>query len=254
MKKKLYLFIGLAISTLTSCENLSERYIEVEPIHSQRKVLLEEFTGQRCTNCPAAHAIIEKLEQQYGEDLIVVSIHAGPFGIPSPDGLMQPVGDEYAARWDITAYPSGVVDRTGSVLSPDGWAGAIRSQIGKISPIDLSLDACLEGDTIEVASVVSASEALKASLQLWVTQDSIVGFQIDNGVRLPDYVHNNVFRACVNGTWGQPIEVTPNVFGTFTHKIALDPMWDVNNLHIVGFIYDASGVLQAEKTAIEIKL
>lgn len=251
--KKTLIAIPALMLVLASCEDLSDRYIEVEPIHSERKVLLEEFTGQRCTNCPAAHAIIEKLEEQYGEDLIVVSIHAGPFGIAAPDGLMLPTGDEYASRWNITSYPAGVVDRSGGVLSPDGWANAIRTQIGKVSPVDIDLEANLVGDSIEVISKVSSSEALKASLQLWVTQDSIVGFQIDDGTRIPDYVHNNVFRGCVNGTWGQSLEISPNIYNTLSNRIAIDPEWDVKNLHIVGFVYDSSGVIQADKTAIKIK-
>lgn len=251
--KKTLIAIPALMLVLASCEDLSDRYIEVEPIHSERKVLLEEFTGQRCTNCPAAHAIIEKLEEQYGEDLIVVSIHAGPFGIAAPDGLMLPTGDEYASRWNITSYPAGVVDRSGGVLSPDGWANAIRTQIGKVSPVDIDLEANLVGDSIEVISKVSSSEALKASLQLWVTQDSIVGFQIDDGTRIPDYVHNNVFRGCVNGTWGQSLEISPNIYNTLSNRIAVDPEWDVKNLHIVGFVYDSSGVIQADKTAIKIK-
>ena len=251
--KKTLIAIPALMLVLASCEDLSDRYIEVEPIHSERKVLLEEFTGQRCTNCPAAHAIIEKLEEQYGEDLIVVSIHAGPFGIAAPDGLMLPTGDEYASRWNITSYPAGVVDRSGGVLSPDGWANAIRTQIGKVSPVDIDLEANLVGDSIEVISKVSSSEALKASLQLWVTQDSIVGFQIDDGTRIPDYVHNNVFRGCVNGTWGQTLEISPNIYNTLSNRIAVDPEWDVKNLHIVGFVYDSSGVIQADKTAIKIK-
>ena len=252
-KKLLYLLVFLPF--LTSCDNIPEddRYIDTGAVNVARKVLLEEFTGQRCTNCPDAHQIIERLEDQYGDDLIVVSIHAGPFGIAAPDGLMVPTGEEYASRWNISAYPAGVVDREGGVLSPDGWANAIRTQIGKISPVDISVDASLVGDSIEVTSTVSSSEALKASLQLWVTQDSIVGFQIDDGTRIPDYVHNNVFRGCVNGTWGQPLEIAPNIYNTLSNRIAVDPEWDVKNLHIVGFVYDSSGVIQADKTAIKIK-
>ena len=66
-----------------SCDEVDEadRYIEVEQIVPKRTVLLEEFTGQWCMNCPSAHAIVNSLKEQYGESFISVSIHAGGFGI-----------------------------------------------------------------------------------------------------------------------------------------------------------------------------
>lgn len=250
MKKLLYI-LPATLLLMASCEDIGEdnRYIEVEPIKAERRVLLEEFTGQLCTNCPDAHAIIEKLEEQYGPDLIVVSIHAGQGNaIAAPAGLMQPVGNEYAARWGVSSYPCGVVDRTGGVLSRDAWAAAIRTDMAKETTADIQVSATQIGDSIAVTSLISSSLPLDASLQLWVTEDSIVAFQIDNGKRVPDYVHNNVFRACVNGTWGQPIDVAPNVYYTATDTIAIEEDWNPDHLHIVGFIFDDSGVIQADKT------
>lgn len=249
MKRLLYILPFLPV--LFSCENISEddRYIEVEPIHSQRRVLLEEFTGQRCTNCPAAHAIIEQLEEQYGEDLVVVSIHAGSFGIAAPAGLMQPEGNEYAEHWHITAYPCGIVDRNTDVLTDDKWAAAIRNEIGKEAYVDIELTASVSesGETIDITTLISSSKQAAPALQLWVTEDSIVGFQIDGSQRLQDYVHNNVYRGSVNGLWGQTVNLTPNVYTNIDSSIAIDKTWDTNHLNVVGFLYDDSGVIQAAK-------
>lgn len=254
MKKALFLLPFLFL--LFSCDNISEddRYIEVAPILSQRKVLLEEFTGQRCTNCPAAHAIIEKLEEQYGDELIVVSIHAGSFGIASPTGLMQPEGDVYAGKWGVSAYPCGVIDRSGEVLVPDAWAAAIRNEMGKDTPVGLDLEAALssDGHSIDITTTLYSSEPVKGSLQLWVTENDIVGFQIDGSQRLQDYVHNNVFRACVNGTWGEAVEISPNVFLTSENSIGLDEEWNVENLYIVGFLYNETGVMQVNRCKVSI--
>jgi thiol-disulfide isomerase/thioredoxin len=42
-----------------------------------RRVLLEDFTGHTCNNCPAAAVIAEGLQTFYGEDqLILVGVHA----------------------------------------------------------------------------------------------------------------------------------------------------------------------------------
>lgn len=251
MKK--YLFLLPLILMLTACDAVSEddRYIETGEIEVARRVLLEEFTGQECTNCPAAHAVIEKLQEQYGDDLVVVSIHAGGFGVPAPYGLMQPQGDEYAARWDITAYPAGVVDRKGSAMGAGGWATAIRSAAEEETDLQLTLEAEIEGNNIEIDTSLFTSGELKGKLQLWVIENGIVAFQIDEGDLIPDYVHNNVFRACVNGLWGEEISLQANSGKEYTNTIALDEKWNPANLFIVGFVYNDTGVIQVNKCAVK---
>lgn len=247
MKKIIYILPLLLL--LFGCDSIAEddRYIEVEPLKSERRVLLEEFTGQRCTNCPAAHAILKKLEEQYGENLVVVSIHAGSFGIAAPDGLMQPEGNTYASHWGVKAYPCGIVDRNSGILTDSEWATAVRNDITKESNANIELEAVAKGDSISITSVLSSATNLSASLQLWVTEDSIVGFQIDNGVRLQDYVHNNVYRASANGLWGQPVDITANVYTNVASSIAIDETWNTDHLNIVGFIFDDNGVVQVNK-------
>ena len=255
MKKIVY--IPFLLLLLAACDQVDEndRYIKGEEIEVGRKVLLEEFTGQRCVNCPEAHAVIEKLQEQYGEDLIVVSINAGQFGIKSPTGLMQEDGNEYANYWNVTAYPSAVVDRTSGVISTDLWASAIRTDAAKVTNLELELKAELsaDGNTINITTDLLTSEKMEGKLQLWVTENDIVGLQFDGDIRLTDYVHNNVFRACVNGLWGEEISLVANETKTFSDSIAVVKdekglgNWNTDNLYIVGFVYDNSGVVQVNK-------
>ena len=58
-----------AVMLLASCDNISEdeRFIYVKPADVKRRVLIEDFTGQRCVNCPAAHEEIDRLQEQYGD-------------------------------------------------------------------------------------------------------------------------------------------------------------------------------------------
>ena len=239
MKKLIYSLLLLPF--LTACDQVddNDRYIKVDDIEVTRRVLLEEFTGQRCVNCPEAHAVIEKLEEQYGDDLIVVSIHAGSFGIKSPFGLMQEEGDEYANRWGINSYPAGVIDRTGSVMTYDAWSSAIRTEAGKDTDLEIDLKATLSSDrkNIDITTVLICSQNLDASLQLWVVENDITTLQYDGDQTVADYKHNNVFRACVNGLWGQQISLNSNISEEYNNSIEVfnDPTykvasWDVDNL------------------------
>ena len=254
--KKLSIFAAI-LPLWVACDQVDEndRYIKGEEIEVGRKVLLEEFTGQRCVNCPEAHAIIEKLQDQYGDDLVVVSINAGQFGIKSPTGLMQEDGNEYADYWNVMAYPSAVVDRTSGVISTDLWASAIRVDAAKVTNLELDLSAELsaDGNTVNISTELLTSEKLDGKLQLWVTENDIVGLQFDGDVRLTDYVHNNVFRACVNGLWGEEISLVANESKTYSNSIEVVKderglgNWNTDNLYIVGFVYNDSGVIQVNK-------
>lgn len=248
-KKLLYLLAILPV--LTACDHIDEdnRYIETEAVEVARKVLLEEFTGQFCPNCPEGHAVLESLEEQYGDELIVVSIHAGHFGVQAPYGLMEPEGNDYAARWNVEAYPSAVVDRQGGALGRDKWAGAVKDELGKETPLSLELYAEVSEDykDINITTTLGNPTTLDGSLQLWVVENDIVTFQQDGDNIIPDYKHNNVFRGSVNGVWGEAMTLPGNEEVTVKNSIAINENWDMEHVYIVGFFYNNSGVIQVEK-------
>lgn len=254
MKKILMLFGLLPILTACDAVDEADRYIDTGPVEVARKVLLEEFTGQYCTNCPDAHQRIERLEEQYGDDLIVVSIHAGNFGLSSAyGGLMQEEGNIYADHWGISAYPAGVVDRNSGVENMTQWAATIKDDIEIETDLQLSLQAQLseDGKEIEVFTTMVASENLTGSLQLWVVENGIIGFQIYGRDRLQDYEHNNVFRACVNGVWGESLPLEKGIVKYVSNTVAINEEWNLDNIRIVGFYYNNSGVVQVDRCSLE---
>ena len=62
MKKIFPLIVASVAMFLSSCANVDEgdRYIKVESSDAKRAVLVEEFTGQKCINCPEAHEELTK--------------------------------------------------------------------------------------------------------------------------------------------------------------------------------------------------
>ena len=175
--KSLYIAASLSL-ILSGCSGIAEddRYIEVEATKAERTVLLEDFTGQNCGNCPAAHRTIEALEEQYGSHLIAVSIHAGHFGIPATNkrytGLMQEEGQAYNDRYGIEDYPKGVVDGKTPSLNADQWASAIYDDISQATPLSIDVDANLDaaGNKIDISCSLKSSEQLEGNLVLWVIE------------------------------------------------------------------------------------
>lgn len=262
-----YLYIAMLTLLFTaSCSEVEEdeRYVELPQVDIKRNVLIEEFTGQRCTNCPDAHRQIVELQKQYSEQLISVAIHAGGFGIaegsnPNIVGLMQPEGDIYATHWGVKEYPSAIIDRRNGVLKADKWATEIRDALERESIINMSVQAEIVSNEVKCQVKIEPTTWFEGKLQLWLTESGISALQIDNGSLVTDYIHNHVFRACIKkdasqDEWGEPISLLANIHHTIERTIALKDNWNTENLHIIAFVYNDSGVEQVVEEAITYQL
>ena len=252
MRKALYL---LALPLLMACGDYiaeDDRYIELPNAVMNRRVLIEDFTGQNCTNCPDAHQVIRDLQLQYGEQVIAVAIHAGHFGIaegsnPNFVGLMQPEGNSYANYWQVVSYPAGVINRTSGVIKHTDWAAYTRTALMGEPTMQIIVSGSLSADstTLTIDTEVISQTDTNGKLQLWITESEITAPQLQAGTLVPSYTHHHVYRAAVNGLWGEEITLPDNTPCRTTHQIALRDNWDISNLSIVAFVYnDTEGVLQ----------
>ena len=155
MKKNIFILL-LSLPLLFSCSDeipFGERYEELESVEVKRNILIEDFTGQFCSNCPDAHQVISDLQTLYGEHVIAVAIHAGHFGIvegsnPNFVGLMQPEGNTYAAHWGVEAYPAGLINRTSGLIKHTEWAAYARQTLTQEPQAAIKLDAEIANDSI----------------------------------------------------------------------------------------------------------
>lgn len=262
MKKHYIYIIGIAafllglVTALASCENISEdeRFLEVEGVTAQRVVLLEDYTGQACPNCPKAHEKAIELHEQYKENLIIVAMHAGPQAFPEPMGLKLLEGDEYANSFGVQSYPVGLINRRGGLKDYPSWQSAVYEEIQHESPMKLSVDASVVDNKLKIKTELFSLENLSGKLQLWITEDSIVGFQLlPNGGSDTQYIHNHVFRGTINGTWGEDVSLTLGEEKTMRHNdFELNATWKPENLSIVAFVYNNDGVLQAAQCKVNV--
>ena len=246
-------------SLLLSCSQIDadERLIYVKPAAVNRQVLVEDFTGQRCVNCPKATEEIARLQEQYGEDVVIaVAIHSGPLAFQTNSrflGLKTDVGDEYYDYWKVEYQPSGMIDRSG-IQDYTSWAAKIREELQKPASVSIVLNVMVSEDrTLSIQTdVMGVDGDTNGKLQLWLTEDNITAFQLmPDGTRRDDYLHQHVFRAAVNGTWGEALSVKEGETVTKWHTMALDDDWKKESLHVVAFVYDDSGVRQVVRKTID---
>lgn len=257
MKRLIYILI--CVMTAWSCSEVSEseRFEYVKPAEVKRNVLLEDYTGQKCVNCPNAVDEIHKLQELYGEDhVIAVAIHGGPMAVKSNSkvlGLRTDLADTYYTTANIEANPMGVINRSGTPITPDQWQSAVSAAIQKTAPVDIETSGYIDNNTINIESVVTGVDGkTTGKLQLWILEDGITAMQLmPDGSANADFVHNHVLRAAVNRVWGEDISINEGAVKQFNYKFTPEEDWNQQNLSLVTFIYNDSGVVQVVKSKIE---
>lgn len=251
--------ICAAALSLMACSNIDEddRFIEVEPVEVAKRVLIEDFTGQRCVNCPNASEMIESLQEQYGaENVIAVGIHSGPFSktvTNQPFPLWTETGDYYFNSWGIDAQPTGVIDRKTVSSTYQSWGTIVRDALQASAPLELDATTSYDEATRTVTINVNAKGVLDVigKLQLWLTEDNITNIQyMPDGSINTQYVHNHVFRTAVNGQDGEDFSIAWDEEKTVTSTYVLNEDWKAENMSVVAFVYNNSGVQQVVKVPV----
>lgn len=275
LKKIIYYVSLFAVGlTFAACSDVAEdnRFIYVEPAEVAKRVLIEDFTGQRCVNCPDATAVIEQLMDDYGADnIIAVGLYGGDMGYLNgkPMPLTCDEAQWYYEYFNITGQPSVKVDRGNTSLNLGEWPTYVRDRIQQKAPLSLevtcnydeasrNVEITINADIVQNVTVdslgnviIDSPEVVNGKLQVWLTEDSIVSSQLKyvgkDAVMDSEYVHNHVFRASVNNLAGESFVLNrgETTKRTFTYTVSED--WKPEDMSVVTFVFNDSGVLQAAK-------
>lgn len=281
MIPKYLLQLSLALATagflLMSCDKVEEPFtrkifIDTTTQVHQKRVLLEDYTGHTCVNCPDAALIAHNLKNNLGNKLVIIAVHAGWFANPTPTGdFTDDFRTETGNAWDATfgisnvGNPNGLVNRKNytsgeHILSPAAWSGAVMDALDEPVLIDLKIDNDYDTATRQLSTDVTIEfvETIDQNLNLIVviTESGIIAPQKNNNAEtgptpiIYDYEHNDMLRASVNSIWGTPVAAigTTNpvsVKKSFTHT--LNQTYKAANCKVVAFVYDTDTkeVLQA---------
>ena len=259
------IFLGVATAAMAmaaaSCSNIDEgdRLIYVKPAEVGRAVLIEDLTGQRCINCPTGTDIINGIIQTYGEDnVIAVGIHSGPLGFTGNSkrvGLMTDTGDEYYTYWangTNLGQPSAIFNRKkGPSDNLNNWAAEVGLIISEKANLSIDITNAYDAKKRELTTKVGAfgvNGTVNGKLQVWIVEDGIKAMQMmPDGSANQKYIHNHVFRAAVNGTWGEEVTVKEGETTSKDYSYVLPETWNAENISVVAFVYNKSGVENVAK-------
>jgi hypothetical protein len=262
---------------ITSCDKLSSPYYTVkggggDTTKIVRKILLEDYTGHKCTNCPAASITAHTLETSYSPQVIVMAVHAGYFALPGTGpytaNYSTPVGETWFSDFAIPGSPSGMIDRKmfggKRDLTPDLWADSLATLV------DIPPDAWITitntyNPSTRVLNTTLGTKFLSHfdqtfNLSVCIVEDSIIGAQKNKDAWVGpvpdifDYVFMDMLRGTLNGNYGDELasETDTSLVYTKTYSMTLDTAWVAKNCSVLAFVFDAgtNEILQAEKKKI----
>ncbi len=279
MKIFKFLLILTVVSMLFyGCEKIDPPFTEnqggTDPPDTTRvvkRVLLEDYTGHDCVNCPTAAVAAEDLKEVYGEKLVVMAVHAGFFARPTP-GLPEDFRTDAGEVWDqyfgisAAGNPNGVVDRVEKapgdyIFNYGEWGTAIAAELEEDAEAKITIENSFSGDnlTSNITSEFLTELDGIYNIVFCITQDSIIGSQKNNDTNvgdtplIEDYVFMHVLRY-TNAVWGDNltdnVEVGKEYESTFSVDFEAD--WIPKNCHVVAFICNAETktIIQVEESKV----
>ena len=286
MKKLFFLFIILSL-TFASCDFVGNPYPEKNAnvadttscptltfpavtASGYKKILVEDYTGHTCGNCPRAADTLLALEADYPGKLIPLALHVGSgFAAPAPGHLGSPssaflddyrttAGESYDAVFGATAFglPAGMFSRKDYPISDNikfylNWRSFLSSILSETATVDLQIALNYDPSTRKVcfatkdSFLTSYSDTL--NIVVLLTQDSIISWQDVFGVNSSTYVFNHMLRDAITpaGAWGESLVSGAITAGTthikkfaYTIPAAYTSIpCDENKCHLIAFIY-----------------
>ena len=238
---------------------LNATFLAMNGVYPRQKHLVEQFTSTYCTYCPLGNSWLSILTSQR-DDVIWVGVHGELNG--GRDPYMTNQGDSIMAYMSNSSYPTGVFDRA------TGWESAnqlvnslgyyeeyhqqMAEELGNFfdreadmnpSFATINIDPVVNLDTREAIITVSGeiSPDINAllgegnKLTVYLTEDSLVARQLNDGRWETNYVHNGVFRCALGSVKGVDLNITGDTYlNEFTVTIPED--WNIKNLNVVAFI------------------
>jgi hypothetical protein len=256
-------FLAAHITILAACTEIPPLVIGIQPpqaVNDQKtQVLVEEFTGVRCVNCPAGSVALTELKKIHGNQLVVVSIHAGEFSPPyaqSKYDFRTPEGNQLLDYLERPfAYPTAIINRTkfdgqfGLQLGMGNWAGfiVIAKNIEPMAKLEINSTFNRLTRNLEVSVRIFIQDNINTkalNLSVMITEDNIVDLQLAPGSTTPkaDYVHNHNLRKMLTKFDGDPLGIvlSPGLQIDRNFQFIVPEGWKENDCQVIAFVHHPS--------------
>jgi Outer membrane protein Omp28 len=219
-----------------------------------QRVLLEDFTGHQCGNCPEAHIVAAEILDAHPEHIALVAIHAGSlagvFG-PYTSDWTTPEGEFYLfSQIGSDQLPTGRINRVGGANSSSNfaqWQTQVTEQLAEIPQADLAISTELEIENnhinVHIRTKYGVARTGNIKLTLMFAEGPIIAPQLNYDADpelITDYEHKHMLRGTGTGATGLVVASNPttNQEDVIHYTLPWSPTWDPQNFELIGFLTD----------------
>ena len=235
-----------------------------------RKILVEDYTGHLCNNCPEAAEILHEIKNDYCDHIIPLAIHVSSFANPINDSPFSnnyktDAGNELDEFYQVSneGLPNGLVNRkkynNSYIIGKGSWETAVNKLYSIPADVHIAINSSYNPVNKEITATISSKFLFNVNyamnIGLYITEDSIVSPQLSKHGVINDYVHRHMLRKSITGAFGESFVssalIDDVIEKTFTFTINED--WNINHLGFVAFISntETKEIIQAEYKHLE---
>lgn len=238
--------IPLLLISCYETEDVPESDV-VEPSEFTQKLLLEDYTGTWCPNCPkAGHAIENAVAEN--DRFIPVAIHF--YKNSEPEEMQNEFSERIVNEYHpLGGFPIVALNRTEDTWANDYLVSSLDLMLNRYAPVGLSINSTLVDDsisvTIGVGFVAETTTIDDYKLAVYLLESGMIYPQHDGGEIIDSFEHENVLRYSFTNVFGDDL---PNQIAT-NHRYSKDynnitlpaSIEDSSKLTIVAFVLDKNG-------------
>jgi len=226
----------------------------VEP--TGKTVLIKDFTGARCVNCPAAAEYAHNLQHQLDEDhIFIMSVHAGYLAQPigSFSDFLTDEGTEWYNNHD--SNPLFSVDHValtdGNTLKVEQIDAPVAEALEEEQSFEIMVGTQYDEGSRQLQVSVQAAALTEMDGQFYITvclvEDHIIGWQTIPGGVDKEYDFRNVFRGTLNGANGEEFEslhVNANDSFHFSYSTEINADYNADECYLMVYVSLGDKILQ----------
>jgi hypothetical protein len=254
--KKLFVFLAAIVFLSTSCDKITFPHTSNSGIseicdtlpfntsstNTDRRILLEKYSGHKCPPCPGADYVAEGLETTFGDQVVIVNIRPehpqnstenNPNGSYGTDWVIEEGTHYFDIFTSNFGMPIGVINRkefsNSFLVYANDWPATINTLVNDIPQMNIQTFAEFDNNSRTVC-VNSEVEFLNNStgdfrIVHYLIEDSVIDWQLNGSLTgHPNYspgdvefyinrhilrdVFDHVSQPLVNGTgniWGKEV-------------------------------------------------
>ena len=234
---------------LSVCINYSFAQTIVSTTPENKKVILEEFTGTGCPNCPNGHTTADTLLNNNPGNLFVIAYHPTNSSYTTSDPMRDAYPNPFYTNPFISPsnryMPSAIINRrvwngVERIQSTSSWTNDANTIKNESSPLNVGVAALYNSATnmlnvdVEVYFTANVTDALTIYVEL--TEEGIIYPQ--SGGSSP-YTHHHTFRKSFVSQWGDAISAPTTQSSLKTYSFNFDnttTSYDMSQCHVVAFV------------------